>query len=179
MFWLWRSEYRGLALWFIFFIPGFTGQWVRRKLLRHYLRSIGDDMVMHDRCWLTNPENISFGSHCNFAKGVFITGGGGVTIGNYVGFGPDTKVWSVNHRFEDPDTPWQLQGYDKLPVVIEDDVWLGADCFVMPGVTIGRGAILSAGTILMKSVPPFAIVAGNPGRVVGWRKRPAVTATEE
>ena len=91
-------------------------------------------------------------------------------------FGPDVKVWSVNHRFDDPDTPWQLQGWEAKEVVIEDDVWLGANVFVMPGVIIHKGAIISAGTVVNKSIPAFALVAGNPGRVVGWRKRPAAAA---
>lgn len=152
---------------------------MRSRALPPWFAKFGSNTVIQDQFRVTNPERVSIGSHCNFAQGVFITGGGGVTIGDYVGFGPDVKVWSVNHRYQDPDTPWMLQGYDKYPVVIEDDVWLGANCFVMPGVTIGRGAILSAGTVLMKSVPPFAIVAGNPGRIVGWRKQPENTLQQK
>jgi len=94
-------------------------------------------------------------------------------------FGPDVKVWSVNHRFDDPDTPWQLQGWEAKEVVIEDDVWLGANVFVMPGVIIHKGAIISAGTVVNKSIPAFALVAGNPGRVVGWRKRRADAAAAD
>ncbi len=173
-YWSSRSECRELSLWFLCMLPRTFGAWVRSKTLPYFLGRLGRDTVVHEWFRITNPEMVSIGSHCRFAQGVFITGGGGVTIGDYVGLGPDVKIWSVNHRFEDPDTPWLKQGWDKEPVVIEDDVWLGANCFVMPGVNIGRGAILSAGTILMKSVPAFAIVAGNPGRVVGWRKRAAV-----
>lgn len=179
MFWSARSECSELALWFVCHLPRGVGRWVRARVLPARFAKFGSNTVIQDQFRVTNPEKVSIGSHCNFAQRVFITGGGGVTIGDYVGLGPDVKIWSVNHRFEDPDTPWMLQGYDKHPVVIEDDVWLGANCFVMPGITIGRGAILSAGTVLMKSVPPFAIVAGNPGRVVGWRKRPGDALQQE
>jgi maltose O-acetyltransferase len=86
------------------------------------------------------------------------------------------KVWSVNHRFDDPDQPWLLQGWELKPVVIEDDVWLGANVFIMPGVTIGKGAIVSACAVLSRSVPPYSLVAGNPARVVGWRKQPPAAA---
>ncbi len=177
-YWRLRSECKELSLWFLCLLPRSFGVWVRSKTLPFFLGQLGCDTVVKDRFRITNPEKVSIGSHCDFNDGVFITGGGGVTIGNYVGLGPDVKIWSVNHRFEDPDTPWMQQGWDKEPVIIEDDVWLGANCFVMPGVTIGRGAILSAGTILTKSVPAFAIVAGNPGRVVGWRKRPAAMVAD-
>lgn len=140
--------------------------------MRRFFKSLGASTVIQAGMRLTNPERISVGSHCNFAQGVFITGGGGVTIGDWVGMGPDVKVWSVNHRFEDPDQPWLLQGWEFKPVVIEDDVWLGAGVFVMPGVTIGKGAIVSACSVVAKSVPPYSLVAGNPARVVGWRKHP-------
>jgi acetyltransferase-like isoleucine patch superfamily enzyme len=178
LYWRWRDETQALALWYLGQIPLAVGIWLRSRTLRHFLRAFGDHTDIADNFRLRNAQMISIGHHCNFGESVSINGGGGVTIGNYVGFGPGVKIWSVNHRYENPDIPWFEQGYEKAPVVIEDDVWLAANCFVMPGVTVGRGAIVSAGTVLMKSVPPFAIVAGNPGRVVGWRKRPEALATK-
>jgi acetyltransferase-like isoleucine patch superfamily enzyme len=77
----------------------------------------------------TNRERLFVGSNCGFERRAFITAGGGVTIGDWVSFGPDVKVWSVNHRYSDPDTPHLLQGWDRKPVVIEEDVWLGANVF--------------------------------------------------
>lgn len=172
VYWWWRAESKALALWYLGRIPLNLGVWIRERALRRYFREFGPGNKIGDNFRVTNPENVSMGSHCAFADSIHITAGGGVTIGSYVGLGPGVKIWSVNHRYQDPDVPWLKQGYDRAPVVIEDDAWLGANCFVMPGVTIGKGAILSAGTVLMKSVPAYAIVAGNPGRVIGWRKRP-------
>ncbi|HEX7034935.1 MAG TPA: acyltransferase [Pseudomonadales bacterium] len=176
-YWLLKDELKNIALSLVIMVPGRSGQWLRRKAYGARLKRLGEQTVMQVGFRVVNPENVEVGSHCNFADGVFITGGGGVTIGNWVGFGPDTKIWSVNHRFDDPDRPWLLQGWERKPVVIEDDVWLGANVFVMPGVTIGRGAIVSAGAVVSKSIPPYALVAGNPGRVVGWRKQPGGSST--
>ena len=148
-------------------------------MYRRHLKHLGEGTVLQPGIFINSPELVSIGANCNFAQRTFLTGGGGIDIGDRVGFGPDTKVWSVNHRFEDPDTPWLLQGWEKKPVVIEDDVWLGASVFVMPGVRIGKGAIVSAGTVVGKSVPPYSIVAGNPGRVIGWRKQPPPIASVE
>ena len=173
IWWALKAESQVLALWFLGGVPGALGRSLRRTFMPFILRRLGADTEIQSGLRVTNPEHVSIGSNCNLAQGLFITGGGGVTIGDWVGFGPDTKIWSVNHRFADPDTPWLLQGWDKKPVVIEDDVWLGANVFVMPGVTIGKGAIVSAGTVVNRSIPPYAIVTGNPGRVVGWRKQPA------
>ncbi len=172
LWWQLRAEGQSLALWLLAGIPTGLGIRARARLMPWFLGELGPDTVLQSGLRVTNPELISIGANCNFAQNVFITGGGGVRIGNWVGLGPDVKIWSVNHRYEDPDRPWQLQGWEKKPVTIEDDVWIAASAFVMPGVTIGRGAIVSACCVVSKTIPPFAIVAGNPGRIVGWRKRP-------
>ena len=177
--WTFRAELKALAFLILAGVPLRTGVWIRARFMRRFFAQLGADTVIQTGLRVTNPERIVIGSNCNFARGVFITGGGGVTIGDWVGFGPDVKVWSVNHRFDDPDQPWLLQGWDMKPVVIEDDVWLGANVFLMPGVTIGKGAIVSACAVVGKSVPPYALVAGNPARVVGWRKKPSVAEVAE
>jgi maltose O-acetyltransferase len=171
-YWKLRADVPEFMFWLLARVPGWTGIALRRKFLPRWLGACGSNPVFHTNIRMTNPEQIKIGDSCAFAEGTFFTAGGGITIGNHVATGPDVKIWSVNHRFEDPDVPWMQQGYEHNPVFIEDDVWLGACVFVKPGVRIGKGSIISAGTILSKSVPPFAIVAGNPGRVVGWRKRP-------
>ena len=171
-YWALRHETKLLVLWFVCKFPHAAGEWLRARCLPMFLKSLGSETIIQHGFRVATPEMVSIGSHCNFGQGVFITGGGGVTIGDWVGLGPDVKIWSVNHRYEDYTRPWLLQGSSKQPVVIEDDVWLAANVFVMPGVTIGRGAIVAAGSVVNKSVPSFAIFAGNPGRVVGWRKPP-------
>jgi acetyltransferase-like isoleucine patch superfamily enzyme len=171
-FWGLRAELKTIVVWILGGMPLQMGIWLRARLLPRFLASMGTENIVQEGFRISAPERVSIGSHCNLGADVTIAGGGGVRIGDWVGFGPGTKVWSVNHRFEDPDTPWQLQGWERKPVVIEDDVWLAANVFVMPGVTIGRGAVVSASAVVSRSVPPYALVAGNPGRVVGWRKRP-------
>jgi acetyltransferase-like isoleucine patch superfamily enzyme len=177
LYWELRFELEWMFLVILMALPLRFGQWARSCLLRFFLKSLGRNTVFQSGARIFSPENVSVGSNCNFAQDIFITGGGGVTIGDWVGFGPDVKVWSVNHRFEDPDTPWLLQGHEAKAVVIEDDVWLAAGVFVMPGVTIGRGAIVSAYSVVNKSLPPYALASGNPARVVGWRKAPVQPAT--
>ena len=173
LWWSVDSELRSLALWLLAHVPLEVGTRLRSLCMRSFLQSLGARAVFQSGLRITNPERVAIGSHCRFGQNVFITGGGGVHIGSWVSVGPDVKLWSVNHRFEDPDVPIQLQGWDLKPVIIEDDVWLAANVFVMPGVTIGRGSVISACAVVNRSVPPYSLVAGNPGRVVGWRRRPA------
>lgn len=177
IWWSFRDELKEFALLLLASLPLDVGNRIRSFFLRYFLHELGRRTIFYSGFYIANPECVSIGSNCTFARRLFITGAGGVRVGDWVGFGPDVKVWSVNHRFDDPDQPWQLQGWDKKPVVIEDDVWLGANVFVMPGVTIGKGTIVSASTVVARNVPPYAIVAGNPGRIVGWRKRPSDSPT--
>jgi acetyltransferase-like isoleucine patch superfamily enzyme len=176
IWWRLRKEAKSLALVLLGAVPGGAGAWLRARCMPLFLRRLGHATTLQAGLRVTNPEKVSIGAHCNFGQDVFITGGGGVTIGDWVGFGPDVKIWSVTHRYSDPNRPWLLQGWDMSPVVIEDDVWLGANVFVMPGVTIGKGAIVSACSLVNKSIPPYAVVVGNPARVVSWRKRLAESA---
>ena len=95
-----------------------------------------------------------------------------IRIGNDVMMGPEVLIISrnQNHRFDNLDLPMRLQGYQESPpVVIEDDVWLGTRVIIMPGLKIGKGAIIGAGAIVTKDVPPYAICVGNPARIIRYR----------
>lgn len=83
--------------------------------------------------------------------------------------GPSVLVTAANYRFNDGQ-PVTSQAMDEADVVIGDDVWLGARVMVMPGVTIGDGAIIAAGAVVTKDIPAFAIAAGVPAKVVGERR---------
>ena len=94
-------------------------------------------------------------------------------VGRDVMMGPQVIILGDSHRFADLDVPMRLQGAIQHPSVrIGDDVWIGARVIVLPGVAIGQGAIIGAGSIVTKDVPPFAICAGNPARVIRFRKKP-------
>lgn len=93
-------------------------------------------------------------------------------IGNDVMMGPEVLIIgrNQNHRFGDVSIPMRLQGYEETPpVVIEDDVWLGARVIILPGVRIGKGSVVGAGAVVTKDVPPLAICAGNPARIIRFR----------
>ena len=74
------------------------------------------------------------------------------------------------HQFSRTDIPMRLQGHRQYqPVLIEDDVWIGARAIILPGLRIGKGAIVGAGSVVTKDVPPYAICVGNPARVIKSR----------
>jgi maltose O-acetyltransferase len=91
-------------------------------------------------------------------------------VGKDVMMGPYVIIVGENHKSDRRDLPMRLQGYHQYPPVrIEDDVWIGARVIILPGLRIGKGAIIGAGAVVTKDVPPYAICAGNPARVIKYR----------
>lgn len=119
------------------------------------LRNLGVGIVV--------GENSSIGAYN------FIHGGGGVKIGANCLLGPNVSIFSENHKFEDIARPIRLQGESRSAVFIEDDVWVGAGSTILPGVTIGTGAIIAAGSVVTRSVPAFAVAGGVPAKIIKMR----------
>jgi maltose O-acetyltransferase len=91
-------------------------------------------------------------------------------VGKDVMMGPYVFIVGNSHQFSRSDIPMRLQGLKEYPPVrIEDDVWIGARAIILPGLTIGRGAIIGSGSVVTKDVPPYAIVGGNPARLIKYR----------
>jgi maltose O-acetyltransferase len=91
-----------------------------------------------------------------------------IIIGNNVRIAFGTTIWTTNHNYYGEALPYDA-GVIVKPVVIEDNVWVGAKSCILPGVTIGEGAIVGMGSVVTKDVPPFAIVGGNPAKVIKYR----------
>lgn len=92
-------------------------------------------------------------------------------IGDYVMMGPNCTIYTQNHAFADLDKPMMFQGWqDEYPVTIGDDVWIGGNVTILPGVKIGSHSIIAASAVVTKDVPEYAIVAGNPAVVKKFRK---------
>lgn len=91
-------------------------------------------------------------------------------VGKDVMMGPFVVIIGENHQYSRRDIPMRLQGYKNFPPVrIEDDVWIGAGAIILPGITVGRGAIIGAGSVVTKDIPPYAICGGNPARIIRMR----------
>ncbi len=137
-------------------------------------------------------RNISIGNGCRIGRGCFLTAADGglvlgdnvaispccnigadnghIEIGRNAAIGPGTVIRAANHRFSARDVPIMGQGHKTGSVKIEEDVWIGANCVILPDVTIGRGAIVGAGAVVTRNVGPYAIVGGVPARQIGMRQ---------
>lgn len=95
---------------------------------------------------------------------------GKCTIGKYVMMGPDCTIYTANHEFSDITRPMIEQGFSpEKEVVIGDDVWIGGNVTILPGVKIGSHSIIGACSVVTKDVPEYAIVAGNPAQIKKYR----------
>lgn len=123
----------------------------------------------------SQPENIIIGERVSIGSRCFLWAGpekGRIQIGDDVLFGPEVVITAANYRFND-GSPVTKQLMDEADVVIGDDVWIGARAIILPGVTIGDGAIIGAGALVRGDVPTNAIAVGVPARVVGMRQIPS------
>lgn len=97
---------------------------------------------------------------------------GEVHIGKYVMMGQECRIYTSNHRIDRLDIPMCQQGLDlEKPVFIEDDVWIGSRVTILPGIHIGHGAVIGAAAVVTKDVPEYAVVGGNPARILKYRTR--------
>lgn len=151
---------------------------------------------------LAGCRNMRLADGVRLGKGCFVTAGGGtlemgrnaalspcvhvgadggsIVIGAHVAVGPNTVLRAANHRFDRDDAPIMHQGHTPGQIVIEDDVWIAANCTITPDVRIGRGAVVGAGAVVTRNVAPFSIVAGVPAKVIGHRQQtPHLPASRE
>ena len=94
----------------------------------------------------------------------------GITIGDDVMMGPYCMMFTSNHAIGDLTTPMWKQGHEeRKPIVIGNDIWIGARVTILPGVHVGDGSVIGAGAVVTKDVEPYSIVAGNPAKKIGSR----------
>ena len=175
--------------------PGGIGSRWRRSRWRRAMAACGPGLGVAPGARLCGGENVTFGSEVHLGPLVQVNASGGmgerivfgndvhvnsnamisadlggvIEIGNDVLVGPNVVMRASNHEFADPDTPIRLQGHRPGRIVVGDDVWIGANAVLLPGVTVGRGAVVAAGAVVTRDVEPLAIVGGVPAKRIGTR----------
>ena len=127
--------------------------------------SLGDYSVVESFACINNAVgDVIIGNHTRI--GLHNTIIGPVDIGNHVNLAQGITVTALNHNFSDSNKRIDEQGVSTNPVTIEDDVWIGANAVVLPGVKIGNHCVVAAGAVVTKDVPPHSLVAGVPAKVI-------------
>lgn len=141
-------------------------KWYWLKKAKYQLASYGDKLYIGGPCEFSRG-NVSVGENVNF-NGMNIVGGGKVLIGNNFHSGVECMIVTQNHNYEGEAVPYD-NTYIFKNVIIKDNVWFGNRIIVTGNVTIGEGAIIAAGAVVVKDVPDYAIVGGNPAKVIKYR----------
>ena len=126
---------------------------------------LGKRSVVESYCCINNAVgDVTIGDHTRI--GIHCTVIGPVCIGNYVNLAQGITVTALNHNFSDTTQRIDEQGVSTQPVVIGDDVWIGANAVILPGVTIGHHCVIAAGAVVTKDVPDNTLVGGVPAQVI-------------
>ena len=127
--------------------------------------SLGDYSVVESFSCINNAVgDVIIGDHTRV--GLHNTVIGPVTIGSHVNLAQGITVTALNHNFADKDLRIDEQGVSTAPVTIGDDIWIGANAVILPGVTIGNHSVVAAGAVVTKDVPPHSLVAGVPAKII-------------
>jgi acetyltransferase-like isoleucine patch superfamily enzyme len=131
---------------------------------------LGGEVEIERGCILESRANLMIGDHTFVGHYTTIASHCDIRIGRYCLIAEHVSIRDNNHRFERLDIPIQQQGESVAPVVIGDDVWIGAKATITPGVAIGNGAVVGANAVVTRDIPPLAIAVGAPARVIRYRK---------
>ena len=164
---LWLEEWVGTLLRSIPSLLGFGLRFAFYRLLFERIDGFG---YISRNVNFIHSYGISFGRNYHINTGCTFDGRGGLTMGDHVLIGPNVVIVSSQHRWDlSTELPMIQQGHQSAPVVIGDDVWIGANSVVTPGVTLAEGTVVGAGSVVTSSTEPYTIVAGSPARPIGTR----------
>jgi len=147
-------------------IPGRLRRWCCRRVFAQ----CGKNVNIERRVYFGSGVRVRLGDDSGIGVGAKLSPGG-INIGANVLMGEEVLFLTQNHAYADPTVPIRRQGdFEPEPITIGDDVWIGSRVIILPGVEIGTGAVVGAGAVVTRAVEPYAVVAGNPARVIGHRR---------
>jgi len=140
---------------------------VRKFILKYIFRmNIAKKCAIYSSTEFKAPWKISIGNCTSIASGCIIDGRRGIIIGNNVTVAFNVMIWSLAHDHQSRD--FRAIG---ASVIINDYVWLCSSCILLPGVVIGKGAVVAAGAVVTKNVEEYTVVGGNPAKPIGKRSK--------
>lgn len=140
--------------------------------------ALGDHVTFYPRVSFRGCGRLTVGDHCSINSGVIFGLTCDMTLGRYVLVGDNVSFRTADHEFADIGIPMGDQGERRGSIVVEDDVWLGANVTILRGVRIGRGAIVGANAVVTRDVPAYAIVGGVPAKTIGNRSAAPPSASK-
>lgn len=140
--------------------------WYVKKVLK--IGDGGELFLFEPKIYIGDGKKVILGKNCQINENVFLQG---VHIGDNVMIAANVAIIANMHNFDRTDIPMINQGKVKQNIVkIEDDVWVGRNVIILPGIKIGKGSIIGAGAVVTKDIPAYSIAAGTPAKILRNRK---------
>jgi len=152
-----------LALALLAYVPSHA---IRKAGLKICGARIAGNSLMYHGFWVVSPWKMTIGKSSVVGDHAILDARGGLTIGDNVNLSAHVAIWTGQHDYQSPDF-----AYEEGPVRVENYAWLSFRTTLLPGVTIGEGAVVAAGAVVTKDVPPYTVVAGIPAKTIGTRNR--------
>ncbi len=150
--------------------PTKTNNIIKTRLIKFFGGSVGKNLWMTQNVWIDEMQYIEIGDDVVLSRDLVITTKGGVKIGNRVLIGYGAKILSKNHIIpKELNEPIRFSGHEEKEIIIEDDVWIGANCVILPGVKLGKGCVVAAGAVVTKNIESYTIVGGVPAKLIKRR----------
>ena len=154
----------------LYWIAQIPSHHIRNFFYRYiYLMKLDKNVVIYSGCEIREPQGITIGEGTIIGDNAILDGRAGITIGRHVNFSSNVRIWTLQHDYRDPDFACREEHYG--PVRIEDRAWIGPHTIILHDVTIGEGAVVAAGAVVTKDVPPYPVWGGVPARQIGLRPR--------
>jgi len=156
-----------LCLYWIAFIPSMH---IRMFFYRHiYGMNLGKNVIIYKGAEFRNPEGLVIDKGSIIGDNAILDARASITIGSFVNFSSEVHIWTLQHNYRDPEFRCTPAHYG--PVKIGDRAWIGPRVTILHSVNIGEGAVVAAGAVVTKDVPPYTVVGGIPAKKIGERPR--------
>lgn len=149
---------------------GKVGRWLRLQCCKRLFRKCGPGVNVERGADFLFGDTIEIGARSGIGVDAWIRAE--LSIGRDVMMGPGVMIYGRYHNYQDTCIPMMDQGMAEYrPIIVDDDVWIGARAILLQGISIGKGSIIGAGAVVTRDVPPYSVVVGNPARVIRVRTR--------
>ena len=160
--------YSSFVAYYLYRLSITTSHTIRNFFYRHICDlKMAKDSVIYFNTEIRDPQNIQIGKGSVIGDHSILDGRNGISVGENVVFATNVRIWTEQHDHRDP---WfRCETQEHKPVVIDNRAWIGSHTIILHSVHIGEGAVVAAGAVVTMDVPPYAIVAGIPAKIIGER----------